>query len=72
MCRMKNVSGFEWESIHDGKLPPIDEEVVFSSGIREFIGYMDPDMDIWECKENDDIEYHSNISDGYITHFRYY
>lgn len=72
MCRMKNVSGFEWESIQDGKLPPIDEEVVFSSGIREFIGYMDPDMDIWECKENDDIEYHSNISDGYITHFRYY
>ena len=68
---MKNMSGYKWISIQNGQLPPIDEEVVFSSAIREFIGYMDSDMEIWECKDNGDIEYHSHISDEYITHFSY-
>lgn len=72
MYRMKNMSGYEWVYIPNGQFPPIDEKVVFYCDYREFIGYMDSNMEIWECKENDDIEYHSNISDEYITLFRYY
>lgn len=71
MCIEKNVLGIEWLSIQSGHLPPIEEEVVFYCDHREFIGYMDSAMEIWECKDNDVIEYHSNIRDEYITDFRY-
>lgn len=71
MCESKNKFGFEWFEIKNEQLPPIDEEIVFSSGIREFVGTMDSSFEIWEFKENNEIEYHSNLKDEYITHFRY-
>ena len=50
MCKNKNKFGFEWIQIKNEQLPPVDEEVVFSCGIREFVGTMDSSFEIWECK----------------------
>lgn len=63
---MKNNSIPFWMDI-DVVMPPVDKVVIFWTGQRVFEGFVDSDGEIWE---GEDEEYHSNIKDEYITHWK--
>lgn len=69
---MRNILDLSWIHI-DHCYPPTDKLIEFWTGERSFNGIIDEEEEIWERFEHSEEfedEYHSNIGDGYITHWR--
>lgn len=52
-------------------LPTVNKKVKLHTGDYEYIGTVDEDGEVWICLGlSDEEEYHSNLDDGYITHWK--
>lgn len=67
---MKVLDQDGWVRVADC-LPNVNEKVKLHAGDYEYTGKVDKDGEVWiDLDLSEEEEYHSNLEDGYITHWK--